>query len=241
LRAGRFYGFGKYIALGCGVLLILGLMAGTSFYFLAGWAKQKAAAVAAGWGWGGGGETYGPALARKSDVCGLLPGEELSRIIGVAVARVSPAGNSCRYFGDAPPSGGKSGTRAGEVLEQLRKAEPKALEGARALIDQLGKEAAGATADLVSGHMGDHLLEVTVNWGEARTSEPAFKTMVAAAPGAYGQPLENAAGAGDRVYAVPLGAGLRIVKGDTWIELSMPPAGSRTAAIEIARKIVSRL
>lgn len=235
-------GAGKFIVIGCGVLAVLGVLSAAALFFLTYKFKQKAESIASEMKVGSDGASYGPALTRKSDVCGLLSKEELTRLAGVNVTRTESGENSCAYFAEGAQVAESGEKAAEEALEKLKGAQPQDAGQARALIEQLGKGMAAAAQG--ASPQGERLaLKVTVNWGQASTMEPAYKiamkAMTGGLPGAkYSEEIQ---GVGDRAYSGPMGLGLFFVKGDAWVEVAMPAASSSDVVLETARKIATRL
>ncbi len=230
-------GLGKILLIGGGVFLLLGLLAIGGLIYAGYKLKHKAAEVAREYNFRTG-EPAGPPARRTEDVCSLLTKEEVAAITAIPVERTESGHNRCSYFGDTGAAQRKSAANVNEALGKLQNNEPKNEQDARKVMEQLTKGLTSGAAAAGSGL----LFTVTVNWGQASEQEMAYRIAMKAMTSKMPvQMMENLQGVGDRAYLAPMGSGLYVVKGDTWIEVDARTLGSRQEAIEIAKKIVSRL
>ncbi|MBI5280731.1 MAG: zinc ribbon domain-containing protein [Candidatus Solibacter usitatus] len=236
-------GLGKILLIVVLVLGFLGVAVVGGVVYVGYKIKNKAESVAQDMGLNQPQGAYGPALRRTADVCSLLSKDELQEIMSLPIVRADREGNSCTYYGEAAATAAGGEAKVKESFEKLQKSEPKSVEDAKAVMEQLTKGLAGAAAATGSAPGGAvPVLKITVNWGEAKSQEAAFKIamkgLTAGLPGKY---MENIPDLGDRAYSAPMGAAIFVVKGDAWIEVDSRVMATREQAIAAAEKLLSRL
>jgi hypothetical protein len=171
------------------------------------------------------------------DVCALLTTEELSQLAGVAIERVEKLSDGCAWYANAAAQQQKGMANVGEMFDKMTKKEPATAEENQPNMEAMLKGIIGAAGK------GGPLLTVSVQSEGADQAEAMIKGTVAVVGGGMpGGKLEPIEGLGDRAYMGPAGSSLYVRKGTAWVQFDLRTfSGSREQALEVAKRLVSKL
>ncbi len=227
-----------------GVLVLLGILAGAGLYWAASKVKNKVQEVAEMSGVDLeklASQGSGSSSSEGGDGCWLLPREEAERLAGLTIVRAAPnpeADSSkltCQYFADPDELRKVAQTQAGEAMNEMKRSDGP---GQEAGTQQLEKFTKGLIASAAAGETGNGLLfELSVSKSGGK-SDWAGVSMASKAMGM----MQPVSGLGDQAMMAPMATVLFVLKGDSFLELTMPGLpGGREKGIEIARAIIGRL
>jgi hypothetical protein len=179
-----------------------------------------------------------PASKPARDVCALITLAEASQITGLTVERAekTPDGG-CAWHVNAAAQRQKGTATVTGTMEQLTKQEPASTEQGMRQVETMMKGLIGAV-----GPAGP-LFAATVQWDNADQAEAMLKgTVAAVGAGTPANKLESLEGLGDRAYWGPVASFLLVRKGPVLLNLGLASfSGSREQAVELARRMLSRL
>jgi hypothetical protein len=234
----------KVVFIVLGVLLLFAIIAGAGLYYAAIKVKDKVEQVAAQSGVDLeklASQGSGSSSSEGGDGCWLLPREEAERIAGFRIVRAeqNPDGDSskltCQYFAD-PEELRKSAQAQTESAMQALKSSKGANQAAG--LQELEKFTKGMLAGTAGGQNSNGLLfEIAVRRGGGQSDWAG----VSIASGALGG-MEKIAGVGDQALMAPMAVSLFVLKGDSFIEITLAGLpGGRQKGIDIAKAICGRL
>lgn len=235
----------KIVFIVVGVLVILGILGGVGLYWAASKIKDKVETAAAEQG------VNLKELAEQArsdassseggDGCWLLPEDQASQLAGLAIVRAEPDPDAdsskltCRYYAD-PEELGKLAQAETSAAMQAMKSSKGTNQAAD--IQQLERFTKGMIAGAAQAQNAEGLVfEVSVRRGGGKSDWAG----VSIAGGALGG-MEKIPGLGDQAVMAPMATGIYALKGDNFLELTMPALpGGRQKGIEIARAVLGKL
>lgn len=234
----------KIILVVFGVLLILGILGGVGLYWAASKIKNKVETVAAEQGVNLkdlAEQGSSAASSEGGDGCWLLSEAQASQLAGLSIVRAEPNPNadssklSCQYFADPQELAKLAQAEASAAMDAMKSSKgDNQAEGVQQL-ERLTKGLIGSAAN-AQGQDG-LLFEISVRRGGGKTDWAG----VSIASGALGG-MEKIPGLGDQAMMAPLAASIYVIKGDNFLELTMPALpGGRRKGVEIARTVLGKL
>lgn len=234
----------KVVFIVLGVLLVFAVIAGAGLYYAAMKVKDKVEQVASESGvnlkeLASSGEQT--AQSEGGDGCWLLPREEAERISGFKIIRAeqNPEGDSskltCQYFADPAEVQKASQAQTDAAMQALKSSKGT---NQAADLQEMEKFTKGLLSGAAGGGAGDRpLFEISVRRGGGKT-DWAGVSMAGSAMGG----MQKIQGVGDQALMAPLAVSLFVLKGDSFIEITIGGLpGGRQKGIEIAKAVCGRL
>lgn len=234
----------KIVFIVLGVLVILGILGGVGLYWAASKIKNKVESVAAERGVNLkdlAEQGSSAASSEGGDGCWLLPQAQASQLAGLAIVRAEPNPDAdaskltCRYYADPEELSKIAQAETSAAMEAL-----KSSKGTNQASDlqQMERFTKGLIGGAARAQNQDGLVfEISVRRGGGKTDWAG----VSIASGALGG-MEKIPGLGDQAIMAPMASGIYALKGDNFLELTMPALpGGRRKGVEIARTVLGKL